>query len=173
MALVLDATVGGANSNTYITLADAETVMEGVFYKDSWSAATDPNKNIALVQATRMIDEQMDWYGTRTDIDGQALEFPRWNCPMRPGSDGYYDYFDDNIIPTWLENATAIMANSILGGDRGADDDTRGFKYMKVDVLELQIDKYDRPDVLPDAVYDIIKFYGDPVSGNLKSLVRN
>ena len=173
MTLTLDATIGGSNSNTYITLADAETVMEGVFYKDNWDAATDANKNIALVQATRMLDEKMNWYGSRTDPDDQALEFPRWNCPMKPGSDGYFDYFDNDIIPTWLENATAIMADSILGSNRGADSDTMGFKRIKVDVLELEVDKYDRPGVLPDAVFDIVKFYGTQASSSLVSLVRN
>ncbi|MCP3684774.1 MAG: hypothetical protein GY861_19065 [bacterium] len=167
MALTLDATIGGANSNTYILLADAEIVMEGVFYKDNWVAATEPNKNIALVQATRMLDELMNWFGTRSDSDSQALEFPRYGCPKRPGYDGYTNFFDDDEIPTWLENATVIMADAILGSNRGADSDTKGFKRMKVDVLELEIDSTDRQDTMPDNVYEIVKFYGDKAGTNM------
>ena len=34
MAITLDATVGGANANTYITLADANSFIEGLVLND-------------------------------------------------------------------------------------------------------------------------------------------
>jgi hypothetical protein len=167
MALTLVAAPGLSTSNTYTTLADAIVVMEGVFYKDSWEAASTSNRNIALVQATRMVDEQMKWYGSKTTPLTQALEFPRDNCPIRPGEYGYQNYYDNDIIPAWLENATTIFADAILSSDRGADPETAGFKKMKLDVLELEIDKRDRISVLPEAIYDIVKFYGVKASGNV------
>ncbi len=159
--LVLDTTIGGTDSNSYISLIDAETVMESVYYKTDWAAATDGNKNIVLVQATRMLDEQVDFYGTRTNTTTQALEWPRYNNPMRTGTNGYINYWDQNELPEWLEYATTILANSLLGENRGADSDTRGYKYLKVDVLAIEVDKNDRPGVLPDDVWEIVKFYGD------------
>ena len=74
MALTL--TVG---TNTYISLADAETYVEGTYgpRRDAWDAdaATDAIKNTLLVQATRDIDALM-WRGEKSESD-QALEFPR------------------------------------------------------------------------------------------------
>ena len=34
MAITLDATVGGANANTYITLSDANSFIEGLVLND-------------------------------------------------------------------------------------------------------------------------------------------
>ncbi len=160
MALVIVTTPSSADANSYVSLADAETIMESVYYKDNWEAATDGNKNIVLVQSTRMIDEQMNFYGSRTFPETQALEFPRYTCPKRTGTNGYISYWDENEIPEWLELATTVYANSLLGENRGADSDTKGFKYLKVDVLAMEVDKLDRQATMSDEVWDIVKFYG-------------
>ena len=44
MAITLDATVGGANANTYITLADANSFIEGLVLSDD-AAAWDGSSN--------------------------------------------------------------------------------------------------------------------------------
>ena len=38
MAITLDATVGGANANTYISLSDANSFIEGLVLNDDTSA---------------------------------------------------------------------------------------------------------------------------------------
>ena len=51
MAITLDATVGGANANTYITLADANSFIEGLVLSDdtaAWDNSSTDNKNRAL-----------------------------------------------------------------------------------------------------------------------------
>lgn len=71
MALTL--TVG---TNTYITLADAKTYMEGRYEPSgAWAAATDATLNQLLVTATRQIDRE-PWLGSKT-ASTQTLEFPR------------------------------------------------------------------------------------------------
>ena len=48
MAITLDATVGGANANTYITLADANSFIEGLVLSDdaaAWDGSSTDNKN--------------------------------------------------------------------------------------------------------------------------------
>jgi hypothetical protein len=51
MAVVIDATVGGANANSYLTLADAQAIIDG-FVEDAdvtaWASATTDQKNRAL-----------------------------------------------------------------------------------------------------------------------------
>lgn len=69
----LTLTVG---TNTYISLADAETYMESRYdCSGAWAAASNGTKNILLVQATKMIDRQ-PWRGSKT-ASTQSLEFPR------------------------------------------------------------------------------------------------
>ena len=78
MAITLDATVGGANANTYITLADANSFIEGLVLSDdaaAWDGSSNDNKNRALFTAAQRIDREK-FLGARVD-DTQALEWPR------------------------------------------------------------------------------------------------
>ena len=61
MAITLDATVGGANANTYITLSDANTFIEGLILSDdtaAWDGSSTDNKNRALFTAAQRIDRE-------------------------------------------------------------------------------------------------------------------
>jgi hypothetical protein len=52
MAITIDATVGGASANSYLTLADAQDLIDGMVENDdvtAWaSATTDQKKPCAL-----------------------------------------------------------------------------------------------------------------------------
>ena len=52
MAITIDATVGGANANSYLTLADAQALIDGMVENDdvtAWASATTDQKNRALL----------------------------------------------------------------------------------------------------------------------------
>lgn len=82
MALVIVATAGDSDANSYLTLEEAETFVLEFLNTSTWSAATTATKNAALVQATHLIDclpllgtpygEQFD----QDDDDYQPLHFP-------------------------------------------------------------------------------------------------
>jgi len=101
MAVTIDATVGGDDTNSYLTLAAADTIAESLMNTDGWDAATDAAKNIALVQATADIDtlkfrgRKWYWqYQNESDDNFQALEFPR---TMRYDE---YDGYDVKLVPS-------------------------------------------------------------------------
>ena len=77
MAATIDATIKGANANSYVTLAEADAYFETVPSSTQWDNKQDDKKNRALISATRWIDSFV-FYGDRCD-DGQALKFPRNN----------------------------------------------------------------------------------------------
>lgn len=108
MALVLDDTLGGANSNTFLSLADANTLSESDFNATLWTDATDDKKNIALVQATKRLCQE-SYYGTRTNPT-QALCFPREDLPSIDGVDV------NGIIPNQIKDATYYLAKYIING---------------------------------------------------------
>ncbi len=114
MAVTLVQTPGAYNSNTYVTLSDAETILESALASTvaAWDAACANVKNRALVNATRQIDNLRlageKYYSGRTESDltlNQALHFP---------TTANKDTDDDLYIPQEVENATALQAAYLL-----------------------------------------------------------
>ena len=77
MAATINANISGTTSNSYVTLAEANSYFETVPDSSTWTNKTDDQKNRALIAATREIDNLV-FYGDRCD-NGQALKFPRNN----------------------------------------------------------------------------------------------
>src|ERR1043166_138769 len=84
MSLV--ATVGGSTSNSYVTLAEAETYFGDRINSSvngNWTntsagvARTDAEKSAALVTATRRIDEEQ--FRGHKASSSQALKWPRYD----------------------------------------------------------------------------------------------
>jgi len=71
MALVL-------NTNSYVTIADADTYFETRIDSAEWETADDETKEQALVTATQLIDER-HWIGAAVS-SSQALAWPRKNA---------------------------------------------------------------------------------------------
>lgn len=154
MPLVLDATVGGASSNSYVNLATAEAYMLGRV--NPWPVtATDLEKTAALINATALLEREQ-WAGTRgTDPASalvQALAWPRRWVPTLEFT-AYPEYVTDNFIdtsvafysslaiPTPLVHATCELAMELLRAgatDRLAYDATRNIRRKTVDVLTTE-----------------------------------
>jgi len=111
MAIIIDATPGGANSNSYITEADAVSYFEGRLHSAAWDDATDENRKSALVMATRTIDQTFAFQGYKTDSD-QALSFPRTGVVNCEG-----ETLASDVIPKAIEDATCEQALAFLGFD--------------------------------------------------------
>jgi len=121
MAISIDATVGGASANSYITLSDANSTIEGLIIDDdvqAWISATDDNKNRALFTAAVRVDRER-FLGARV-TDTQSLQWPRTGVrkpdtyintyatgfPFRIST----DYFTDTEIPDQVKKAQVILA---------------------------------------------------------------
>lgn len=154
MALILDATVGGESANSYCTRAEGTTYHEAHLYATAWTGATDANKDAALVWATRMLDEQIEWAGEKTTVE-QALRWPRGGAYDRDGCG-----IEDDVIPTFLKNATAELARYLLEGNRPGtlDSSMSGVESVKVGTVEVKFDKMDRIATLPESVMAMIHF---------------
>lgn len=158
MALV--ATIGGADSNSYLTLdnvlaADGTTVIAtgaNEYFAESlhataWTSASEPDKGKALVSATRFIDAKFRFKGIKTDQD-QALAFPRYGVT---NLDGYA--YDNDELPKRLKDATAELALSLLAGGISAfSDPSTGIRKVKAGAVEVEFDKEDRVETITDDV---------------------
>jgi hypothetical protein len=149
MAVVIDATAGGANANSYLTLVQAQAIIDG-FVEDAdvqhWGSGNTDSRNRALFTATQRLDRER-FLGART-TNTQALQWPRTGV-RRP--DTYIntyavgfpfrittDYFDDNEIPTQIKYAQAVLAvflhnNTSALGLSGLED----YKNVKIGSLDV------------------------------------
>jgi hypothetical protein len=151
MPVTIDATVGGAAANSYVTLAQAETYLEARLNVGAWTAATTDLKNRALVEAQRTIGP-LPWAGSRT-TDAQALAWPRQyvanpdaplpltNIARENLLPTYVVYYDTDIIPQRVKDAQVELALEFLKSgttDLAVADATADVIRKKVDVLETQ-----------------------------------
>ncbi len=154
MALTLDATIEGANSNSYLTVAKADSYHEGRLFATGWSGASTGDKEAALVWATRLLDTHFDWTAGKNTLT-QALRWPRYGALDRDGL-----LIDVAILPVSLVEATAELARLLIGTDRTIEKGTEGLKGLKVDVIELEFDKNDRTVTIPDEIYQMVSHLG-------------
>jgi hypothetical protein len=135
MAVVLIATPGAANANTYATLSEANTYHESHVASAAWDAATDDQKNRALVQATRELDAYLLWDGFASSTT-QALAWPRTGLsdPDTGAS------VSGTTLPDRLIYATSEQARLLLAGDRAAelDQQAQGLKALTAGSVSLE-----------------------------------
>ena len=182
MAVTIDATVGGASSNSYITLIEANAFNEQNIHDTTWLLLTDDQKNAVIVWATRLLDTYMLWKGKKATVT-QRLQWPRKYTYYKNTISTWTEdpeYWDsaeyaipETIIPDWLKEATAEYARLLGVSDRAADNSMAGFKEITVDVITLKADKTTIPKQLPNQILDMIWYYGRYIrSRNNQLLVR-
>jgi len=155
VTLVVETGAGLATANSYATLVEAETYHEMRLHITEWTAASDADKTIALMWATRLLDDMVMWVGTKGDED-QALRWPRDGVVDPDG-----DEVADDEIPKFLREATCEFARLLIETDREADPDTKGFKEIRAGSLKLVVDKHDQAASMPTSVWSMIMSYGE------------
>lgn len=134
MSLTIDATVGDAAANSYVTEAEMTAYCEGRLQGATWTGAD--AQLPALVEATRDLT-RLAWKGVRVDLV-QALAWPRTGV-VNP-DDPDQGEFDDDVIPQRVKDATCELALQYLlaGTDPAAVDANAAVIRKKVDVLETE-----------------------------------
>lgn len=185
MALTLVVESGEAkdDANTYISLDDADTYMEGRLHTTAWDEAEDSEKNAALVQAARILNHYIRWLGYKADED-QALAWPRWGICW-DGSGQYWTCSDlwlvdervyavgSDSIPQEIQDAQCELALHLLSSDTQAVPDTAGFKSIEVEgAVSLEIDKKDRTATIPGHVWRMVQHFGSKKGSASVRLMR-
>lgn len=135
------ATAGSASANSYLTIAAADAIANGMIGTLAWTSADSDSKARALITATNGL-ETLGWIGYRAS-ETQALSWPREGAAC-----GDKDYGDDEI-PREIELATFDLANALLGDPellRSAPTSgalvpgvpNRDLRRLKLDVMELE-----------------------------------
>ncbi len=151
MAATIHATLKGESSNSYVTLAEANSYFETSPDDSTWTNKTDDQKNRALISACRWIDS-LNFYGDRCD-QGQALKWPRNNFEV-----------DDvelacTLIPAKIKYAQYELARA-LANDTDAMTGNTGTEGVakEVEMGDLKV-KYNEASLATDNVNNVFDVY--------------
>jgi hypothetical protein len=170
MSVVLNATPGASNANSYLTLNEAQAYFDTRLFSDAWDNSDDQTK--ALIMATRTIDmlfqpytylittkdgtqllrTRPSWTGAASTTT-QALSWPRTGMFDRNGNPIPVD-----VIPQQLKDAVAELAGQLSKGDRTLDSDVavQGITSIKAGSVALTFKDSVEAQVIPDAVYNML-----------------
>ena len=149
MAVTIDATAGGADANSYITLTEADTFVEAMISSSDvskWTTGNDDSRNRALTAAAQRLDRER-FLGARA-TDTQALQWPRTGVRKPDTYVNTYatgfpfrisdDYYTDTEIPDQVKRAQIEMAvylkNNVDGISLGGLEDFKNVKIGSLDV---------------------------------------
>jgi len=141
---VLDATIGGSSSNSYVDLLEASLIANNLPFASDWESQSPADRETALIVATRWL-ETLSYGGTRCSTT-QRLKWPR------KGAECDDQISDCTAIPYAIKEAEVILAyqyvlapNSFPGFGGSAGDSTPTGTYIKrqkIDVLEIEYDQF-------------------------------
>lgn len=124
--------VSGANS--YISVAAADLIIEVDFRLFAiWNVRAAEEKKQLLIMATRYLDENFIWFGSRTDPTHQALMWPRIGMRDCEGC-----ALADSLIPLELKKATAYLAVWLFTNNPAEMLESVGIKRFRNDVVEIE-----------------------------------
>src|ERR1039458_8032059 len=138
LTLVKEDGTGKADANSYADVADGDSYHDGHLEVAAGTAAISSRKAAALVMATRVIDSQFQFNGSRTS-SSQALQWSRAECPdpdkglvtlsaLLPILSNFVDY---DTVPAAVVQATCEMARELLIVDRTAAPPGEGIESLQ------------------------------------------
>jgi len=129
MALVVEDGSGIANADSYISLADARTLLNNLGQDlDLVDATAEQQLRLAKDYVDSFRDKFKGYKGTRE----QSLQFPRHNVYI----DGWL--FPSDQVPTEIKEAQAIAAYEVAQGETlQSTGSGRKVQSEKLDVLEI------------------------------------
>lgn len=119
-------------TNSYITRAEANTYFAEALHAATWDAATDENKDKALVTAFRMIDRQT-WEGEKT-VSSQVQEFPRTGLTDKDGN-----AVSSSSVPQEVKDGQAELALSLLDDLTVQSQASTGTNVKEVDAKGVSV----------------------------------
>tara|TARA_R100001377_G_scaffold64145_1_gene39728 strand:- start:318 stop:824 length:507 start_codon:yes stop_codon:yes gene_type:complete len=152
--MAITATIGGATSDSYSTVADADSYHADHLYHATWTAASTDSKERSLKMATRLLDERITWVGSK-NTDAQYLRWPRSSVT---NIDGYS--VPVTVIPAPIKNAVAELARHLTVSDLTAQAQGKGIASLDAGSVSLTFSKTDTADVLPTIVQEMLRGWG-------------
>lgn len=199
--MALDATVGGASANSYVTVAEADAYFADRPFSETWSGLSAGEKEASLITATRTIEAKIteDWSKKElpqdatirvlSDLKGdtecylvwkgipatttQALGFPRSGLTNARGGD-----LADDVIPNQLKDFQCEVALKVAAEDRTLENaaTAQGLSTLTAGPVTLGWkDGAPNPQLIPNALFKILPpswWYAFELKYQIKAMVQ-
>lgn len=133
MSLVIEDGTGVVTANAYASVAEIDAILVTNIHS-GWSVLDPTSKENLVIWATRILDERMKWFGTKT-FPTSGLAWPR------AGTKDREDYpIDDNLVPKPVKVAVAVLCDHLIAGNPDAVNTASNLKEIKADVVQLNFD---------------------------------
>lgn len=149
----LDATVGGANANSYLTVVEADAYFSTRYKVTAWGQVASSVKEALLIEATRLLDSLVDWKGELYN-SSQALRWPRHWALDQDGR-----VIDSNVIPVGVKNLVCEVALYILTNS-GYDASDNPLTSLRLSTITLKFNEKVISGGFPKNVVDLISPWG-------------
>ena len=154
MAITLHTTIGSNIANSYVSLSEAQDIVDGLVEDDdvvAWGTSTADQKNRSLFTATVRLDRER-FLGARV-TNTQSLQWPRQGVrkpdtyintysigfPFRIST----DYFAENEIPEQVKKAQVILAVYLNNNKDGLGlSGLEDYKKVKLGNLDVEPNFY-------------------------------
>lgn len=146
MAFTVEDGTGLTNSNSYLSVAGADTLLEQSPDREPWKCRSDVEREVALRFATAYLDAKYRWYGDIFNPGApQALQWPRTKNTDDKGQE-----IAGGTVPLQLERATARIALEVAKASSlssGAEDLTASIeasgaiKSFQIETLSITFDQ--------------------------------
>jgi hypothetical protein len=156
--IVVEDGTGRVTANCYTTIQEADDTLS-VNPQSQWKALDDETKASLLIWATRLLDQRARWNGQKTH-QTSGLAWPRIKVRDR---EGYL--VDDNLVPTPVKVATAILAEHLIAGNPEAANTSSNLTSLQVDVIALRFDANQTPEKYPSEIKFILTGLGSVSMG--------
>ena len=161
LTLIKEDGTGKADANAYANVADGDAYHAGHLYASAWTGATADQKAVALVMASRLIDAEYQFGGTRA-VASQALQWPREDCPDPDAG----DMVAETMVPKVVVEAACELARELIVTDRTAAPPGEGQKYYNNAGVQTGYDKADTRPIIPKLVQAMLAKFGAMTKAN-------
>jgi hypothetical protein len=128
MALVL-------NTNSYVTIAEADTYFETRIDSANWVTSSDEIKDQALVTATWLIDDS-SWIGSAVS-SSQALAWPRRNAIYNDPRLGLQISIAEDEVPSRVKTAVYEQALHLVNNEDVLMGQSQTFESISVGSISI------------------------------------
>jgi hypothetical protein len=150
-----------ANSNAYVSLADADDYYEiDTGFDATWVLYTDAVKEERIAWASRVLDQKTDWEGSRVATT-QSMRWPRCGVVDRDG-----EAIERTEIPQPVQDATLELLKYMVNNNLTTGADIERLRRVTVDVIELEYQEDTSQTSIPTIINHILDGLGRFIVGN-------